>query len=149
MLERVDLNAFFADQEVYLRDLLHGSVKLTMALTPQRPWVMGDRPFLKRAFANLMTNARSAVEKVENPQVLVVTRVEGNSVIITVSDNGSGMDDEQLAKIKAAESFTTKLGHTGLGFGVVMQVFQHHNGRVEVQSEIGTGTTFGIVLPLA
>ena len=64
---------------------------------------------------------------------------------ITVTDNGSGMPREVLAKI-FEPLFTTKTKGTGLGLAIVHSVIQRHGGGISVESELGKGTTFHVDL---
>ena len=66
---------------------------------------------------------------------------------VEISDTGCGIPQEHLNKI-FAPFFTTKTRGTGLGLAVVMKVIERHHGNIQVESKIGEGTTFRIVLPL-
>jgi signal transduction histidine kinase len=79
--------------------------------------------------------------------VRLETKVADNQLIIKVSDNGCGIPPEHLSKIFNLY-FTTKLDGTGMGLSMAHQIVSEHGGRIEVESEVGKGTTFTITLPL-
>ena len=70
----------------------------------------------------------------------------GKEVFINISDNGSGIDNETIKKI-GTPFFTTKKTGTGLGLNACYQIIKEHKGRIDIESELGKGTTFTIVIP--
>jgi len=110
-----------------------------------------------RLILNLLTNAFYAVTQKKknsgdayNPTVSVTTKKIGNSVFITVSDNGNGIPAELRKKI-FQPFFTTKpTGEgTGLGLSLSYDIAKTHGGDIKVKTEEGVGTTFTIELPVA
>jgi len=96
---------------------------------------------------NLIINAAHACDK--NGQVKIESKLRDHDVLITVSDNGSGIDDAVKAKI-FDPFFTTKsidVG-TGLGLSISYGIIQEHGGNIEVYSNVGKGTRFLVSLPL-
>jgi signal transduction histidine kinase len=110
------------------------------------PTVIGRSQQITQVLVNLLINAAQAMTS--HGQVKVTTRAEGEDVVITVSDNGSGMSKATLGQL-FQPFFTTKpLGQgTGLGLAVVHGIVASHGGRVAVQSEPGKGTVFTVRLP--
>jgi signal transduction histidine kinase len=115
---------------------------------------------LNQVFMNLLANAidvfdeaaqqSSFAELQASPQCLTITTAQvGQHVEIRIQDNGKGMDEATQARI-FEHLFTTKgVGKgTGLGLAIARQIVEEkHGGRLEVQSELGVGTVFLIVLP--
>ncbi len=103
---------------------------------------------LNQVFMNLLVNAAQAIE---GTGTITVTTRRGESeggVVVEISDDGRGIDPENLSKI-FDPGFTTKgagVG-TGLGLSIVYQIVKDHDGEVEVVSQPGVGTTFRVVLP--
>ena len=102
---------------------------------------------LNEAFMNLLVNACQAIR--ESGRILVETRREADSAVITIRDNGRGIPREHLDAI-FDPGFTTKGVGVGVGLGlpVVYSVIQEHWGSVSVESTIGIGSTFTLRLPL-
>jgi signal transduction histidine kinase len=102
------------------------------------------------ALLNLLINAIHAIS--ETPGLIFIKAVahkKSNKAIITVEDNGSGINPENIPKI-FDPFFTTKNGDigTGLGLAVVYGIIKKQNGSIKVESELGKGTRFIITLPL-
>ena len=104
---------------------------------------------LNQVFLNLLVNAAHAIT--DRGRIDVVTRQlpESGEVCITIRDTGSGIAPENLPRI-FDPFFTTKpVGKgTGLGLSLSYSIIQRHHGRIEVQSEVGSGTEFRIILPV-
>jgi len=95
---------------------------------------------------NMMVNASQAIEG--QGEIRIKTWEQDEHVRIAISDTGKGIPPELQAKV-FDPGFTTKragLG-TGLGLSICYKIAENHGGRIEVQSEVGRGTTFTIVLP--
>ena len=104
-------------------------------------------PFqLNQVFLNLLVNAAQAIG--ERGTITIRTGADQDQVWIEVQDTGGGIKPENLAKV-FDPFFTTKpVGKgTGLGLSVAYGIVKKHQGRIEVQSELGKGTTFRVVLP--
>ena len=102
---------------------------------------------IKQIFINLFVNAAHAIE--ERGDITIKTFIDGEYVIIQISDTGKGMSPEVKSKI-FDPFFTTKpVGKgTGLGLWICMSIIQKHNGNIEVESQEGRGSTFTISLPI-
>jgi signal transduction histidine kinase len=110
----------------------------------------GDRELMEYAYYNLLTNAikYSAAETI----VTLACKRDGDSLRLTVHDQGIGMDEKELKNIfrkfyrtKKAEA-SGEIG-TGIGLSIVEQIVTHHGGRIEVSSQPGKGSCFTLVLP--
>lgn len=102
---------------------------------------------LNQVFLNLMNNARQAIR--DRGTITIRTGVEGGMVFVSITDDGSGIPPEDLSRI-FDPGFTTKgvgVG-TGLGLSICYQILQDHRGRIEVESEPGSGSTFTVWLPM-
>lgn len=110
----------------------------------------GNRSLLYRAFFNLLQNA----VKYNKPggSITVGGAMTDNMSVITVSDTGIGIGEDQLDKIFDSfycvdKSRSRELGGSGLGLAIVKSIIEKHNGTIEVQSEPGNFTTFTVRLP--
>ncbi len=107
-----------------------------------------DRLAIFRALVDLTTNAIEAcVEGGKGDLVTLGSRGEEDEVVLTVSDNGVGMTDEQLESLYTRFVSTKSTGGTGLGMVVVKKIVDEHEGSIDVTSTPGEGTTFHIRLP--
>ncbi|HEU5130529.1 MAG TPA: ATP-binding protein, partial [Pyrinomonadaceae bacterium] len=109
--------------------------------------VMGDDSELREVLVNMVFNAIDAMP--EGGTLSLATRVDGDSVIITVIDSGVGMYPEVRSKI--FDPFFTTKGKAGLGLGLAVSfgIIRRHGGNIEVESQYGKGTEFRITLPVA
>jgi len=104
---------------------------------------------LNQVFLNLINNAAQAIES-GSGEITITTRTEGpDQVAVEIADNGKGIPPEIMSKI-FDPFFTTKaVGKgTGLGLSISYKIIEQHGGRISVDSTVGTGTRFTIVLPL-
>ncbi|MCC7308038.1 MAG: response regulator [Acidobacteria bacterium] len=102
---------------------------------------------LNQVWMNLLVNAAQAIGKGPG-EVCVRTFSNEDSVVVSISDTGAGIAREDLNRI-FDPFFTTKpVGEgSGLGLSIAFGIVERHNGRIEVQSEPGKGTTFNVILP--
>jgi len=103
---------------------------------------------LNQVFMNLLVNAAHAIE--ERGTITIRTGQQGDEVWVEITDTGKGIAPENLKKI-FDPFFTTKpIGKgTGLGLSLSYGILKKHNGRMEVESTIGKGTTFRVWLPVS
>ncbi len=101
---------------------------------------------ISQVFTNLLVNAAQAIET--RGEIRIRTRQEGGEVVVEIADSGKGMTPETISKL-FTPFFTTKpRGQgTGLGLSVSYGIIARHQGRIDVQSEPGKGSTFTIRLP--
>lgn len=102
---------------------------------------------LNQVFLNLLVNAGHAIT--ETGQITIKTSVHGDQVCIAITDTGKGIEPDNLKRI-FDPFFTTKpIGQgTGLGLSLSYGIVQKHQGRIEVSSVVGVGTTFMVWLPI-
>jgi PAS domain S-box-containing protein len=143
-----------------LRASVPAKVSLNVECKADAPAVLADATQINQILLNLCGNALQAVENQERPGIIDV-RVEactlgeplghlraGRYARLTVSDNGSGMDEATRSRIFEPFFTTKKVGKgTGLGLSVVYSIVQAHEAHVEVESTPGLGSTFRIYFP--
>ena len=105
-----------------------------------------DRTQLIRVVTNLVKNAIQAVGNVENPAILVAVTEEDGRACLTVSDNGSGISEENKAKIFEPK-FTTKSSGMGLGLAMVKNIVESCDGSISFSSKLDKGTIFKVKFP--
>lgn len=112
------------------------------------PVIEADEHRLFTAFYNLISNA---IPELPGGGLITVSGEEdnrGEEILVTVADNGRGMCPEVRNRLFHAEAITTKQEGTGLGTKIVKDVVDAHGGRIDVESELGVGTTFYLHLPV-
>jgi two-component system NtrC family sensor kinase len=128
------------------------SVRVEEELDPNLPDLMGSEDRLQQVFMNLISNAVEAMESGGSGGVLRVKTgylPRQDRVAISFSDTGIGIPPENLPKLFEPFFSTKKKGKgVGLGLSVAYGIIQEHGGSIQVQSEVGKGTTFTIELPL-
>jgi PAS domain S-box-containing protein len=134
-------------------------INLDIQLYQSQILLRADKTKISQVLINLIINARDALENTSQPLLRIHTNLvdisnqstllDGQYAQIMISDNGNGISRETLARI--FEPFFTTKGQgrgTGLGLAIVREIIQDYNGQIEVESEIGRGTTFKILLPV-
>ena len=110
--------------------------------------VTGIEHQLQQVFLNLFLNARDAMP--HGGWLSVATRLEGSHAIAEISDTGSGIPSEQLARIYDPFFTTKAIGRgTGLGLSIAYGIVREHDGTIRCDSAVGQGTRFSVTLPLA
>jgi len=132
-----------------LEPMLRASkIVLNLQLTPDLAPVYGNAGRLQQVFMNLIINARDAMPF--GGELTLATEAENSTVRVEVGDNGVGIPADHLQKI-FDPFFTTKSTSrgTGLGLAVSYGIIREHSGKVQVESQVGKGTTFRLEFPVA
>ncbi len=146
-LERVQLNHWL--EELLSVYPFPSHIQVEKRFDPVDPPLMLDLTEMQQAVRNLIGNGIEVMPAPKGGKITVRTRIaEPGWVEIDIEDSGAGIPQDVLDKI-FAPFFTTKARGTGLGLAVVRKVIDRHKGRVDVQSQVGVGTTFRIFLPVA
>ena len=120
-------------------------ITLRKEVVPSVPAFECDPEQMKQVILNLAINA---VQAMTGPgEVLLSAHQWHSSVVISVRDQGPGVDEENIEKI-FNPFFTTKEAGTGLGLSVVYQIVSQHGGIVRAERNPGSGMTFSVVIPL-
>lgn len=137
---------------IILNNLLNNKIEIVKDYA-ELPLVECYPGKLNQVFLNMISNAIYAVKQKfgeeEGGRITISTRLDGNNVAIAFTDNGSGMDDQTQKKL-FEPFFTTKpVGEgTGLGLSIAYNTIKKHEGKIEVKSKKGEGTTFTIAVPI-
>lgn len=126
-------------------------ITLSLAADPSDPVLAGDEMKLFQVFNNLLVNAIKFTP--EGGHVTAAVQANGNGVEVRVTDTGLGIPADELPHLfeKYRQTRTRATGSekgVGLGLNIVKQLVELHGGRVTVDSELGRGSTFTVVLPL-
>lgn len=109
-------------------------------------YIMGDESRVLRVFNNLFKNAQQAFVADRRGKISVQLSSANNEILISVSDNGSGVPEDVQRRI-FQPNFTTKSSGTGLGLAMVKNILTEMGGTISFESKAGEGTTFFIELP--
>jgi PAS domain S-box-containing protein len=160
--QQIQLPGVITEMVKIVRDTFPKSILVDVAVAENLWSVTGDITELHQVLLNLCVNARDAMPHggqlllgaeniVLTPQTLPADAANlspGSYVLLTVTDTGSGIPPEVLPRI-FDQFFTTKTPDkgTGLGLFTVASIVKHHNGFIQIHSEVNKGTTFKIYLP--
>ncbi len=146
--EMVDVNKeirFILD--IIGHDFKNNNIASELILSESLPTIIGSVNHLQQVFLNLLINARDAMP--EGGKVVITTEVKDLKIYIHLADTGTGISPENMTKMFTAFFTTKEVGKgTGLGLAICQKIVGNHKGEIKVQSEIGKGTTFTIILPV-
>ncbi len=160
--QHTDINLIVANLHKSMSRLLNADINLSVNLCDGQLPVLADRVQIEQIMVNLMVNARDALlsggtihittAPAEVPEVVATADnrpLPGSYALITVADNGAGMDRETVARIFDPFFSTKESGKgTGLGLAIVSGIVANHGGHITVESSPGNGSVFSIYLPL-
>jgi signal transduction histidine kinase/CheY-like chemotaxis protein len=157
----LDLNAVVGDLFKMLERLIGAHIRLTFPSGETSLWIDADPGMIEQVVTNLVVNARDAMpdggqielgaRRAEVDAAHVAANPEarlGSFICLAVRDTGSGMDEHTRRRIFEPFFTTKEVGKgTGLGLSTVQGIVQQHEGWIEVQSDVGQGSTFQVYLP--
>jgi len=148
----VSLGATARDEAQRLEDVAErAGVSLVIVTEGERP-VRGSQQDLALLIRNLIDNAVRYSR--EGGSVSIEVRSDGDEVLLRVRDTGIGIPSRDIPRIferfyRVDRAWSRETGGTGLGLAIVKHIVENHRGRVEVESELGSGSTFLVSLPAA
>lgn len=155
----VDLSSVLQQTRHSLAPLAEDAgIELSLNLPSEPVTVPGDADQIRQVLTNLMENAIKYSGRGSSVHVSLGTpeyenRLRGQGVRIVVSDTGPGIDAVHLPRLterfyRVDNHRSRELGGTGLGLAIVKHIINRHRGRMLVESQLGKGTTFTVILPL-
>jgi PAS domain S-box-containing protein len=157
----LDLNEVVTHLSSMLQRLIGENVAIQIQLKTPRIWLEADQSMMEQVLINLVVNARDAMP--QGGKLLITTRLkhlesnfsvehpqgrEGCFACVEVADTGCGMSPEVISHLFEPFFTTKEVGKgTGLGLAAIYGVIQQHQGWIEVESEVGKGSTFRYFLP--
>lgn len=145
-IQTIDMNLLLSEIEsAWSTHILHSNRLFICHISAHLPMINCDPVKIKQCLMNLIKNSFEATS--EHDTIKLSAVCSANHLILTVSDTGKGMDENQLEHI--FEPFTTyKSGGSGLGLSITKRIITAHQGSIEAISTQGTGSDFIIKLPL-
>jgi signal transduction histidine kinase len=151
-LVSANINECINSTLVVMKSLTKGEVTIVKEYADNLPALDCFPGKLNQVFMNILTNAVQATKldgrQAPDRKIDIKTSCDENNIIVTITDNGMGMDEAVKAKIFDPFFTTKSVGEgTGLGLSIAMGIVSEHNGKIEVNSHVGKGTQFLITLP--
>lgn len=145
---KVNVNKIIEEGLYFLESrCIKEGIKVVRSLSPDLPKITADPAQLTQVLVNLVVNAIQAMEGGGN--LTIKTTSDEKHISLVIEDSGVGMSKDVLKKIFIPFFTTKEIGKgTGLGLPVVHGIISSHGGKIEVESEIGRGSTFKIELPI-
>jgi PAS domain S-box-containing protein len=116
------------------------NIRLELAYPDHAAYIMADKDKLKIAFLNIVINAVEAVPK-QSGAISITIRGEGAHYRVLINDNGGGIPEENVSRI-FEPYFTSKTNGFGLGLAATWNILQSHRASIDVNSQLGEGTSF-------
>jgi len=133
-------------------NLKNAKVEIVRKFNADIPKAIGISNEIEQIFLNMLSNGQWAVEKTEKPGTITIDthKLNDNFIEINFTDSGVGMSQETIDKIFEPFFTTKEVGKgTGLGLPVCVEIIRKHKGEMKLDSEVGVGTTFHIIIPIA
>ena len=160
-LSRLEHDRSLEKENIVIADFLENIIKifshrinakgleLKIEHNTQKTLIQADRYKLEQVFINLIDNA---VKYTDEGEIIISIDDNESNLIFSISDSGNGIAQEHLPRLferfyVVDKSRSRRMGGTGLGLSIAKHIINLHNGTIEVESEIGKGTTFLIKLP--
>jgi C4-dicarboxylate-specific signal transduction histidine kinase len=148
--ELVDVNEVIQDMLALMRgEAERYSISIRRELAGDLPLIMGDRLQLQQVMMNLIINGIDAMKEVDGIRELIITsqRAKNEQLVVSVSDTGVGLPEQQVEQIFDA-FFTTKPHGTGLGLRISRSIVESHGGRLWAATKSPRGASFCFALPI-
>lgn len=150
----LELKAFSLDEQ--LKEIIRKSrwlleeKEMTLSMDIDEAQITGDPAFLEKVWENLLSNALKYTRTGGTIEIKLIKQPD--QVVMTIEDDGIGLAKDELKRIfdrfyRADNSRTQEIGGTGLGLSIVQQVINLHSGKIQVESVLGKGTLFKVILP--
>ena len=123
-------------------------IKFSFSVPEEQIWIRADKNALQQVFINIIENAIQAMEGRGEGSIKVGLEYdeENERILIKFTDTGSGIPEEKIDQIFNL-FYTTKETGNGLGLSLCQSIVKYHGGEIKVDSVVGQGSTFTIVLP--
>lgn len=154
-LTKLDVNKRKMDISVLLNDILEitkmlsdeKKIEFEYDVSDEEIYIEGDYDRLKQVFINIIKNSIEAIPPTRKGLIKLSSKIDHSNLIITVSDNGVGMNKQTKNKVGEA-FFTTKKNGTGLGIKLSKEILEAHAGDLQYKSSSKNGTKAIVLLPL-
>lgn len=144
----LDINLLLEDVEDECAPLLDSKkINYISHIDENELYVDGDYERLKQVFINIIKNSVEAITPKDDSYIEINTEIDKNKIHVIIEDNGEGIPEEVLERIKEP-FYTTKKNGTGLGITLSMEIIEAHDGKIIYTSTPGEWTRVEVILPL-
>jgi len=127
---------------LHKKELADYAITIVVKVEPINLFILADKTMIEQVLINLLKNAIQAFDEQQNKRIeLTAFSSENGRAVISVKDNGAGIDSEALEKI-FIPFFSTKKTGSGIGLSLSKQIMRQHEGNITVKSTLGEGTEF-------
>lgn len=134
--------------DFFMPEFESNGISVTSKLCNDCPLILLDTKLFKEVIVNLLKNSQAAfTEQKNDKEIIVKSAIVKENFVLSVADNGCGMDEKTCQKI-FEPYYTTKANGTGLGLTTVYKIIKEFNGDISVNSKPGMGTIFTITIPV-
>jgi nitrogen fixation/metabolism regulation signal transduction histidine kinase len=128
---------------LHKKELADNSVTITISVYPEDMKVDADKTLIEQVLINLIKNAIQSFDQIAERNIRLMAFINDGKPVITVKDNGTGIEPEALEKI-FIPFFSTKKTGSGIGLSLSRQIMRQHGGQITVKSKLGEGTEFSL-----
>ena len=143
-ITRINLSKELTSLMFLFQDKLY-NVEVDLDMRDSEKYIYGKRNLFLKAFFNLIKNALEAIPS--KGKIRIEHFCKGDAVFVKIIDSGIGVPKDKI-KLLGTPFYSSKSEGTGLGLTQVFTTINDHGGHIQVQSELGVGTTFNIQLPI-
>jgi len=144
-LKKLNVKQFLLEINVLMKPEIDAAgIKLVVMPIPTNSTILADTKLIEQVLINLINNSIHALNGRQNPTIKMSCIIESDKTIISVSDNGKGIEEEILNQI-FIPFYTTKKNGSGIGLSLSKSILKKHGGNLLVSSESGVYTTFSLV----
>ena len=149
--EKVNLNEIVEASVNTFKVMAEGKgLKLEKEIEAVQMDMLGDSDRLSQVLSNFLSNA---IKYTKKGKVKVTAQTKGKFASVTIEDTGVGMSEDELRSVftrffRSDDSYVRKTTGTGLGLSIAKATVERHNGDIRIESELGVGTKFEVILPL-
>ncbi|MBP9924848.1 MAG: GHKL domain-containing protein [Cyclobacteriaceae bacterium] len=127
---------------LHKKELADHAITITLKINPENLYISADKTMIEQVLINLLKNAIQAFDEQSDREIwLTAYSNEKGRAVISVKDNGAGIDADALEKI-FIPFFSTKKSGSGIGLSLSKQIMRQHEGSITVKSTLGEGTEF-------
>jgi nitrogen fixation/metabolism regulation signal transduction histidine kinase len=136
----IELKSFLDDiHSLFISEFDKRKIQFKLEIKPDKRMIKADRNQFQQVLINLIRNSIEALENITDPQLIIRSFPAQEQIVVSISDNGTGIDPEKIEEI-FVPFYTTKPQGSGIGLSLARQVMRMHGGNIRIESKKGEGT---------